>query len=123
MLHELKLKYEYCGYVYWGVKKFEIRLNDREYKVGDFIHFTAVDNDGNTVEHSINNCYYTIGYVLFDFCGLAENYVALSIDSFKCFFDCCKHFQENGINGCFGCTGSEIERKGKAINDESFGLY
>lgn len=111
---------EYCGAVYWGVKTFEIRLNDRNYKVGDFIHFTAVDNDGNAVEHSINNCYYTIGYVLFDFCGLAENYVALSINSFKCFFNCCKNFNERGIEACFGCTGSEIERNQKAQNDSSF---
>ncbi len=109
MLHELKLNREYCGAVYWGVKNFEIRLNDRDYKVGDFIHFTAVDNDGNPVEHSISRCYYQIEYVLSDFCGLAENYVALSINNFKCFYDCCKSFNDFGIEACFGCTGSEIE--------------
>lgn len=80
MLHELKLNKKYCGYVYWGVKKFEIRYNDRDYKVGDFIHFTAVNSEGKPIEHGINDCYYKIEYILSDFEGLAENYVALGIN-------------------------------------------
>lgn len=109
MLHELKLNAKYCESVYWGYKTFEIRLNDRDFKLGDFVHFTAVDSDGLPVKHKIDSCYYQITYVLSDFCGLAENYVAFGIGGFKCFFNCCKKFAEHGIDGCFGCTGSMIE--------------
>lgn len=109
MLHELKLDEKYCESVYWGVKMFEVRLNDRNFKVGDFVRFTAVNSDGIPIKHKINDCYYQITYVLSDFCGLAENYVAFSIDGFKCFFDCCNNFQERGIEACFGCTGAMIE--------------
>ena len=109
MLHELKLDEKYCGAVYWGVKNFEVRLNDREFKVGDFVQFTAVDSDGAPIEHKINDCYYQITYVLSDFCGLAENYVAFGIQAHKCFYDCCASFAENGIEGCFDCTGAKVE--------------
>lgn len=109
MLHELKLNQKYCDSVYWGVKPFEIRFNDREFNVGDFVRFIAVNDDGFLVGHEINSCYYQITYVLSDFCGLAENYVALGIESFKCFHDCCAEFGEHGIEACFDCTGSKIE--------------
>jgi len=79
MLHELKLNEKYCESVYWGFKTFEVRLNDRNYKVDDIVHFTAVDSFGLPIEHKINHCYYLITYVLSDFFGLAENYVAFSI--------------------------------------------
>ncbi len=79
MLHELKLNEKYCEYVYYGFKTFEVRFNDRDFKVNDIVHFTAVDSCGLPIEHKINHCYYLITYVLSDFCGLAENYVAFSI--------------------------------------------
>ena len=41
-LHVLKIKEEYYEEVYIGNKTFELRKNDRDYEVGDIIHFTDV---------------------------------------------------------------------------------
>lgn len=37
-IHELKLDVIYFDDVKWGDKSFEIRFNDRDYKVGDTLH-------------------------------------------------------------------------------------
>jgi ASC-1-like (ASCH) protein len=37
MKHELKLETTYFGSVLAGLKTFEIRFNDRDYKVGDIL--------------------------------------------------------------------------------------
>ncbi len=79
MLHELRLDEKYCDDVYYGNKTFEIRLNDRNFKFGDFIHFSPINSDGLLLYHPLSNFYYVITYVLSDFCGLAEKYVALGI--------------------------------------------
>ena len=44
-LHELKIEDEYFIEVLRANKTFELRKNDRDYQVGDLIHF--VDIDGN----------------------------------------------------------------------------
>lgn len=41
-LHELKIKHEYLEAVSLGIKTFELRKNDRDYQVGDLIHFVVV---------------------------------------------------------------------------------
>ena len=38
-LHELKIKDEYYEDIISGTKKAELRKNDRDYQVGDLIHF------------------------------------------------------------------------------------
>ena len=38
-LHELKIKEEYWNAILRGDKTFELRKNDRDYQVGDLIHF------------------------------------------------------------------------------------
>jgi hypothetical protein len=46
-------------------KTFEIRYNDRDYKVGDLINFNKVlDSNGNLVDHEISNRLYRINYLL-----------------------------------------------------------
>ena len=54
-------------------------MNDRGYKTGDLVRFTAVDDFGNKVEHAVNDRIFAIGYVLEGFEGLAPGYVAFSI--------------------------------------------
>ena len=44
-LHELKIKSEYACPKLVGLKPFEIRLNDRDYHVGDIVHYICPDND------------------------------------------------------------------------------
>ncbi len=42
-LHELKIKHKYLVDIARGVKTFELRKNDRDYQVGDLIHFIDID--------------------------------------------------------------------------------
>lgn len=66
-----------------GTKTFEIRKNDRGFKVGDKIVFEVLANEGHDVReaarHPLNGAVYRIDYILDGFEGLARKYVALSI--------------------------------------------
>lgn len=43
VIHNLKLRDEYVDDVMFKIKTFELRKNDRDYKVGDYIHFIKID--------------------------------------------------------------------------------
>lgn len=43
-LHNLKIKAEYANAKLNGSKMFEIRLNDRDYKIGDTVKYTCIDS-------------------------------------------------------------------------------
>lgn len=81
--HRLKIQEQYADAVLNGTKTFEIRKNDRGYEVGDKIVFNVVTNEGYTVgaaaRHPLNGATYRIDYILDDFEGLAQKYVALAI--------------------------------------------
>lgn len=81
--HTLKICKKYADAVMSGAKTFEIRKNDRGYKVGDKIVFDVVANEGYDVRaaarHPLNGMVYRIGYILDGFEGLAQKYVALAI--------------------------------------------
>lgn len=81
--HRLKVFVKYADAIMSGVKTFEIRKNDRGYEVGDSIVFNVVADDCHSFEeaarHPLNGETYRIDYILNDFEGLAQKYVALSI--------------------------------------------
>lgn len=81
--HRLKVFVKYADAIMNGTKTFEIRKNDRGYEVGDKIVFDVVTNEGYTVgaaaRHPLNGATYRIDYILDDFEGLAQKYVALAI--------------------------------------------
>lgn len=81
--HRLKVLIKYADAIMDGTKTFEIRKNDRGYKVGDKIVFDVVANEGYAVgtaaRHPLNGETYRIDYILDDFEGLARKYVALAI--------------------------------------------
>lgn len=81
--HRLKVFIKYADAIMDGTKTFEIRKNDRGYEVGDKIVFDVVTNDGYFVGaaagHPLNGAIYRIDYILDDFEGLAQKYVALAI--------------------------------------------
>jgi len=60
-LHELKIKAEYANAKLKGIKPFEIRLNDRDYQVGDIIKYTCVDSP--YVNEKIKDKFYHIVYI------------------------------------------------------------
>lgn len=81
--HRLKIHEQYADAVLSGTKTFEIRKNDRGYKVGDKIVFDVVTNKGHSIgaaaRHPLNGATYRIDYILDDFEGLAQKYVAFAI--------------------------------------------
>ena len=44
VIHVIKLQREYAYSKLQGIKPFEIRLNDRNYKVGDFVQYTILED-------------------------------------------------------------------------------
>lgn len=81
--HRLKVFIKYADAIMNGTKTFEVRKNDRGYEVGDKIVFDVVTNEGYAVgaaaRHPLNGKAYRIDYILDDFEGLAQKYVAFAI--------------------------------------------
>lgn len=77
--HAIKIKKKYFKAVLSGEKNFEIRKNDRDYQVGDIIHFVPVDDEcGMIIPHNPNA--YKITYVFHGGeYGLEEGYCVFGI--------------------------------------------
>ena len=77
--HAIKIKEKYFKAVLSGEKTFEIRKNDRDYQVGDIIHFVPVDDEcGMIIPHDPNA--YRITYVFHGGeYGLEEGYCVFGI--------------------------------------------
>lgn len=84
MIHELKIKECYWKDVWNGRKTFEIRKNDRDFKVGDIIHFKPIYENGDLIEldPSTDEKYnrYAITYIFNGGeYGISKDYCVLSI--------------------------------------------
>lgn len=84
--HTLKLNKSDCQDVYTGIKSFEVRMNDRNYEVGDIIRFQPVDRNNKSYSHPVENNIYEITYILDPktnrnncFVGLEDGWVVLGI--------------------------------------------
>ena len=73
MIHDLKIQKEYLDSLISGIKKVEIRLNDRDYQRGDILRFREYPFSGPTIEHLFEITHIHSGI------GMAYNYVALSV--------------------------------------------
>ena len=90
-LHELKIKHEYLIEVDMGRKTFELRKNDRDYQVGDLIHFIDIKDEDKELnlwgaEPAIDkDALYKITYVLKEVpeYGLDKDYCILGIKKLK----------------------------------------
>lgn len=86
-LHELKIKHKYLFQVNSGRKTFELRKNDRDYQVGDLIHFIDLKDEKPSVLDQIidTDALYKITYVLKDVpeYGLDKDYCILGIKKLK----------------------------------------
>jgi len=82
--HKLKLRKEFVQPVLEGKKNFEVRLNDRNYRVGDTLEFIPVEAVGGEKQEikrisipEIENIVFEITYVLEGW-GLRDNYVVFA---------------------------------------------
>lgn len=77
-LHELKIHKHYYDFIINGYKTFELRKNDRNYEVGDIIHF--VKENGEDFLNNSNNIF-EITYILQNVpqYGLCNDFCILSI--------------------------------------------
>ena len=62
MIHELKTWPEFFMVVKSGIKTFEVRKNDRAYKIGDELLLREFDN--NKQEYTGQICHRRISYIL-----------------------------------------------------------
>ena len=88
--HCLKLSTRYYDAVDNGTKPFEVRRNDRGFRIGDTIEFMRVDEDGNTIQNGKGTNDYSVKKITFiltheDFPqGVSEGYVVLGLtDAFR----------------------------------------
>ena len=82
--HFIKTVNPYFESVFFGVKTFEYRLNDRDFKVGDNVILQEYDNITGSYSGRVVSV--RITYVLSDYCDMMEGYVIFSfvvISSFK----------------------------------------
>lgn len=84
MEHKLKIKAKYAVDVLWGRKTFEIRKNDRDYKVGDTIVFQVLDENNTDVTETLDMPKYVISYIFNGGeYGLDKDYCVFSIRPLK----------------------------------------
>lgn len=82
MIHELKINPEYFKSVISGAKPFEIRRNDRNFKVGDFVALNEFDDkSGYTGESAL----YEITYVMTSTEYVKEGFAVLGIK--RCYIE------------------------------------
>lgn len=80
MEHKLKIKTEHLYNIVWGKKTSEVRLNDRDYQVNDWVLLYDYDQLGTTkniMPHDQYNASYKISHIHSGF-GMQDNYVILS---------------------------------------------
>lgn len=75
MNHYVKINRNYFDRIYDGVKTFEVRFNDRDYQVGDFLKFTIINIDGSSGSTVLS---YKIVYVHSGL-GMQDGFVILGI--------------------------------------------
>lgn len=77
-VHTLKIFPEFFTAVVSGVKTFEIRFNDRDFKCGDVLHLQEWDVDSGYSGRSVAA---SISYVLENVPGLCVGYVILGLSN------------------------------------------
>ena len=77
--HELKTIQPYFKAIWDCQKKFEIRLNDRDFKVGDIVHLREYDPNGKIYTgYEIKG---VITYIIYEFHALKKDYIIFSFNT------------------------------------------
>lgn len=81
IMHRLKFAgADLCDAVYEGRKPFEIRFNDRDYRSGDFIQPVSIDENGDRINHPIDNVKYVITFICYEWhVALKDGYCVFGI--------------------------------------------
>lgn len=88
MIHELKITPEYFEAIAIGKKTFEVRANDRDYKVGDYLALNEYDASGGS--YTGRSCMVYVDYILKDENYCKSGYVIMGIKPCKLDLLCCK---------------------------------
>ena len=83
MIHELKCERRFFTKVSKGKKTFEIRKNDRNFQVGDYLALNETDREDGEDYYTGNSLVARVGYILDDEKYVPEGYVAMSITPAK----------------------------------------
>ncbi|RKW05197.1 MAG: DUF3850 domain-containing protein [Streptococcus sp.] len=75
MIHKIKLSHEFWSDVVNGRKTFELRKNDRNYQVGDYLLLKEVKNSSPTTRE----CLVEVTYKLENYIGLQDGHCILGI--------------------------------------------
>ena len=80
MIHQLKCESEFFNATIERKKEYEIRLNDREYKVGDYLALNEIEHtDADHFEYTGRSTLVVVTHVLDDKRFLPAGFVALGI--------------------------------------------
>ena len=80
MIHQLKVESEFFNATIERKKEYEIRLNDRDYKVGDFLALNEIEHtDAEHFEYTGRSTLVVVTHVLDDKRFLPAGFVALGI--------------------------------------------
>jgi len=82
MTHRLKVAPEFWGDLYSGAKTFEIRKNDRDYQVGDFLELNAYDKSQDKFINTYKTLFFKVSCV-FNAFGLQDGFVCLGLKQLK----------------------------------------
>ena len=74
--HDLKTVQPYFDALKKGLKKFEIRKNDRDFQVGDYLHLQEYDTEQG---YSGDDLFFKVSYLLDNEDFLQKGYVCMSL--------------------------------------------
>ena len=78
-IHDVKCWPEYFGLIEFGFKTFEVRKNDRDYQVNDYLRLR--EWDPKTKEYTGNKTDRRIKYIMFgDQFGVQKGYVVMQLE-------------------------------------------
>ncbi len=79
-VHELKIWPVYYQPILDDIKRFEIRYDDRGYKIGDLLYLREWEPaPGGTGAYTGRESYYLVEFILYNGPGLEPGYVAMAI--------------------------------------------
>lgn len=74
--HDLKTIQPYFDALKTGQKRFEIRKNDRDFQVGDYLHLQEYDTEKG---YTGKDLFFKVSFILYDNTFLKDGYICMSL--------------------------------------------